>query len=92
MNWTFVEPTTPVKSGVKFCVCVKELLPWLMMPLQVLYVNENKSSGKMKASFSFGSGTLQGHLLVSFLSFSVALFVVALIILFHQPINSHSTM
>lgn len=73
MNWTFVEGTTPIKSGVKFCVCVKEFLPWLMMPLQVVYVKENKSSGKMKASFSFGSGTLQGHLLVSILSFSASL-------------------
>lgn len=73
MNWTFVEPTTPVKSGAKFCVCVKEFLPWLMMPLQVVYVNENKSSGKMKASFSFGSGTLQGHLLAGEERFSVEL-------------------
>ncbi|XP_021735483.1 UPF0548 protein At2g17695 isoform X3 [Chenopodium quinoa] len=73
MNWTFVEPTTPIKSGVKFCVCVKEFLPWLMMPLQVVYVNENKRSGKMKASFSFGSGTLQGHLLAGEERFSVEL-------------------
>lgn len=50
-----------------FCVCVKEFFPWLMMPLQVVYVSENKNS-KKGASFSFGSGTLQGHLLVSLLS------------------------
>ncbi|XP_074274101.1 UPF0548 protein At2g17695 [Silene latifolia] len=73
MNWTFVEPTTPIKSGAKFCVCVKEFLPWLMMPLQVVYVNENKSAAKVKSSFSFGSGTLQGHLLAGEERFSVEL-------------------
>lgn len=73
MSWTFVEPTTPIKSGVKFCVCVKEVLPWLMMPLQVVYVNENKRDGKVKASFSFGGGTLQGHLLAGEERFSVEL-------------------
>lgn len=80
MKWTFVEPNTPIKSGVKFCVCVKEFLPWLMMPLQVVYVNENKTSGKMKASYCFGSGTLQGHLLVSISFFSAAILVFSLLI------------
>lgn len=73
MSWTFVEPATPVKTGVKFCVCVKEFFPWLMMPLQIAYVIENKSTGKVKASFSFGSGTLQGHLLAGEERFSVQL-------------------
>lgn len=36
-----------------------------MMPLQMVYVNDKKKSGKINASFGFGSGTLQGHLLVS---------------------------
>ncbi|KAL9256927.1 RNA-binding protein CP29B, chloroplastic-like protein [Drosera capensis] len=54
---------TPIKTGVKFCVCVNEFLPWLMMPLQIAYVDEDKSA--KKASFSYGNGTLQGHLLVS---------------------------
>ncbi|GAB4833518.1 hypothetical protein Ancab_031762 [Ancistrocladus abbreviatus] len=71
MNWTFVNVTTPIRRGVKFCVCVKELLPWLVMPLQMVYVNENKSAEKSKASFSFGSGTLQGHLLAGEERFSV---------------------
>lgn len=65
LDWAFVDPKTPIRNGEKFCVCVKEFLPWLVMPLQVVYVNDNKSSGKAKASFSFGGGTLQGHLLVS---------------------------
>ncbi|KAL8137995.1 hypothetical protein V2J09_003996 [Rumex salicifolius] len=65
MPWTFVESTTPVKSGRKLCVCVKEFFPWLLMPLQILYVDEKKAAKRevIKASYSFGSGTLQGHLL-----------------------------
>lgn len=65
LEWAFVDPKTPIQSGVKFCACVKEFLPWLMMPLQVVYVNEEKKTNKVVASFGFGSGTLQGHLLVS---------------------------
>ncbi|KAH8508142.1 hypothetical protein H0E87_010323 [Populus deltoides] len=64
-DWGFVDSKTPIRSGVKFCVCVKEFLPWVMMPLQIVYVNESRSSKKDMASFCFGGGTLQGHLLVS---------------------------
>lgn len=45
-----------------------------MMPLQVVYVKENtraKTKKAVAASFGFGSGTLQGHLLVSTLFFRV---------------------
>lgn len=73
LNWTFVDPRTPVQNGVKFCVCVKEFLPWLMMPLQVVYVKENRNAKKAVASFGFGSGTLQGHLLAGEERFSVEL-------------------
>ncbi|KAG5623245.1 hypothetical protein H5410_008463 [Solanum commersonii] len=72
LNWAFVDPKAPIQSGTKFCVCVKEFFPWLMMPLQVVYVTENKNS-KKGASFSFGSGTLQGHLLAGEERFSIAL-------------------
>ncbi|KAK6258139.1 hypothetical protein SCA6_012613 [Theobroma cacao] len=67
LNWAFVDPKTPIQNGVKFCVCVKEFLPWVMMPLQVVYVKESKSAKTKKAvaSFGFGSGTLQGHLLIA---------------------------
>lgn len=65
LNWAFVDPKTPIQTGVKFCVCLKEFLPWVMMPLEVVYVKESKKSRKTMPSFSFGSGTLQGHLLVS---------------------------
>ncbi|KAG5549322.1 hypothetical protein RHGRI_014616 [Rhododendron griersonianum] len=36
-----------------------------MMPLQVVCVNEENKTKKAGASFGFGSGTLQGHVLVS---------------------------
>lgn len=65
LNWAFVDPKTPVQQGVKFCVCVKEFFPWIMMPLQVVYVNESRTKKNRMASFGFGSGTLGGHLLVS---------------------------
>lgn len=45
-----------------------------MMPLQVVYVNETKTSKKRRAaSFGFGSGTLHGHLLVT--TFSLILLI-----------------
>ncbi|KAL7192887.1 hypothetical protein ACSBR2_024658 [Camellia fascicularis] len=73
LDWSFVDPRTPIQSGVKFCVCVKEFFPWLMMPLQVVYVNENRNTKKAVASFGFGSGTLQGHLLAGEERFSIEL-------------------
>nr|GLL26239.1 UPF0548 protein At2g17695 [Ipomoea trifida] len=72
-DWTFVDPKTRIGVGEKFCVCVKEFFPWLVMPLQVVYVNETKKKGKGMASFGFGSGTLQGHLLAGEERFSIAL-------------------
>ncbi|GKV44158.1 hypothetical protein SLEP1_g51370 [Rubroshorea leprosula] len=73
LNWAFVDPKTPIRSGVKFCVCLKEFLPWVMMPLQVVYVKENRNAKKAVASFGFGSGTLQGHLLAGEERFSIEL-------------------
>ncbi|KAI9077335.1 hypothetical protein K1719_040648 [Acacia pycnantha] len=71
LNWAFVDPKTPVQQGVKFCACVKEFVPWLMMPLQVVYVNESRTKKNRNASFGFGSGTLGGHLLAGEERFSV---------------------
>ncbi|KAJ4847303.1 hypothetical protein Tsubulata_043584 [Turnera subulata] len=75
LNWAFVDPKTPIQNGLKFCVCVKEFVPWVMMPLQVVYVNESrnpkKSAKKGTSSFSFGGGTLQGHLLAGEERFSI---------------------
>ncbi|CAA6656050.1 unnamed protein product [Spirodela intermedia] len=88
LGWAFVEEETPVEKGTKFCVCVKEILPWMAMPLQIAYVADASSggesaglasgtgelrrpSGNSKASFSFGSGTLRGHLLAGEERFSV---------------------
>ncbi|XP_022741034.1 UPF0548 protein At2g17695 isoform X2 [Durio zibethinus] len=74
-SWAFVDPKTPIQNGVKFCVCLKEFLPWVMMPLQVVYVKENTSTKAKKsvACFGFGSGTLQGHLLAGEERFSIEL-------------------
>ncbi|KAK6128068.1 hypothetical protein DH2020_038196 [Rehmannia glutinosa] len=63
LNWAFVDPKTRIQSGAKFCVCAKEIFPWLVMPLEVVYVDESRNSNNALASFRFGSGTLQGHLL-----------------------------
>ncbi|KAG6513778.1 hypothetical protein ZIOFF_024115 [Zingiber officinale] len=67
LGWAFVNPKTPVEKGERFCVCVKEVIPWMMMPLQIAYVREDTGGLSLnKASFSFGSGTLRGHLLLEF--------------------------
>ncbi|XP_071707744.1 UPF0548 protein At2g17695 [Rutidosis leptorrhynchoides] len=70
LSWAFVDPKTPIEKGVKFCVCVKEFVPWLRMPLQIIYANETRSN-KTSASFGFGGGTLGGHLLSGEERFSV---------------------
>ncbi|XP_010531012.1 PREDICTED: UPF0548 protein At2g17695 isoform X2 [Tarenaya hassleriana] len=73
LDWAFVDPTIPVENGRKVCLCVKEMLPWVMLPLQVVYVDESRKSRKGPARFGFGSGTLQGHLLAGEERFSVEL-------------------
>ncbi|CAI0461676.1 unnamed protein product [Linum tenue] len=50
-NWEFVDPKTPVHSGVKLCFCVKEFVPWLMVPLQAVYVNDAKDLKKATPLF-----------------------------------------
>ncbi|KAI4346866.1 hypothetical protein L6164_007730 [Bauhinia variegata] len=70
-NWAFVDPKTPIQKGLRFCVCVEEFFPWLMMPLEVMYVNERSSAKNRLPSFGFGSGTLQGHLLAGEERFSI---------------------
>ena len=96
MNWAFVDPKTPIQQGAKFCICVKEFLPWLMMPLQVVYVNETKTAKNRGASFGFGSGTLQGHLLVTSLSlmldFLMHLGVCVFDIFINKAIEKHCTL
>ncbi|KAF0890221.1 hypothetical protein E2562_039259 [Oryza meyeriana var. granulata] len=76
LGWTNVEPDTPVKAGTRFCICYKELIPWVMLPLQIAYVTDGNvnSSGYGKGKiFAFGSSTLQGHLLAGEERFSVQL-------------------
>ncbi|KAG9442095.1 hypothetical protein H6P81_017949 [Aristolochia fimbriata] len=71
LNWAFVDPKTTIESGTKFCVCVKEILPWVALPLQVAYVDEKNTDKNLKANFGFGSGTLAGHLLAGEERFSI---------------------
>ncbi|TKV98723.1 hypothetical protein SEVIR_9G578300v4 [Setaria viridis] len=74
LGWANVEPDTPVKVGTRFCICYRELMPWVMLPLQIAYVSDGdgRSSDKSKGTmFAFGSGTLQGHLLAGEERFSV---------------------
>jgi len=59
-----VEPETVVKVGTRFCICYKEVIPWVMLPLQIAYVMDGSKSKGSRSMFAFGSGTLQGHLLV----------------------------
>uniref|UniRef100_A0A0E0K7M1 DUF1990 domain-containing protein n=1 Tax=Oryza punctata TaxID=4537 RepID=A0A0E0K7M1_ORYPU len=77
LGWANVEQDTPVKAGTRFCICYKELIPWVMLPLQIAYVtdgNGGNSSGNGKGGvFAFGSGTLQAHLLAGEERFSVQL-------------------
>ncbi|EMS51505.1 hypothetical protein TRIUR3_21389 [Triticum urartu] len=67
LGWAEAEPGTPVKIGARFCICYKEVVPWVMFPLQIAYVTDDKYNGGKRGKggvFAFGSGTLQGHLLV----------------------------
>lgn len=80
LNWAFVDPKTSIEVGTKFCICVKELLPWVMLPLQVSFVvNDSSSSvgrrGHKRATFGFGSGTLHGHLLASWILPTLSIFL-----------------
>uniref|UniRef100_A0A0D9Y0H8 DUF1990 domain-containing protein n=1 Tax=Leersia perrieri TaxID=77586 RepID=A0A0D9Y0H8_9ORYZ len=78
LGWANVEPDTPVKAGTRFCICYKELIPWVMLPLQIAYVTDDSNrnspgNGKGGSSFAYGSGTLQGHMLAGEERFSVQL-------------------
>ncbi|KAF0890219.1 hypothetical protein E2562_039257 [Oryza meyeriana var. granulata] len=46
-RWANVEPDTPVKAGTRFCICYNELIPWVLLPLQIAYVTDGNvnSSG-----------------------------------------------
>jgi len=70
LGWANVEPETVVKVGTRFCICYKEVIPWVMLPLQIAYVMDGSKS-KGSSMFAFGSGTLQGHLLAGEERFSV---------------------
>ena len=68
LPWAFVDASTPITEGSKFCVCAHEVVAWLMNPLQVLYVDSKSPSSvdqkHQQAAFAYASGTLHGHMLV----------------------------
>ncbi|GLJ24874.1 hypothetical protein SUGI_0475720 [Cryptomeria japonica] len=55
LRWAWVESSTCIKVGQKFCVCSQELVPWILMPLQILYVNDHKSSNDIHPSPSYNT-------------------------------------
>lgn len=67
LPWASVDASTPITEGSKFCVCVHEVVAWVMNPLQVLYVDSKPPSSvdrkHQQATFAYGSGTLHGHML-----------------------------
>ncbi|KAI4325785.1 hypothetical protein MLD38_031152 [Melastoma candidum] len=73
LKWAFVDSSTQIQNGVRFCVCAKEFIPWFVMPLEVVYVTENRNKKKGIALYRFGSGTLRGHLLAGEERFSIEL-------------------
>eukprot|EP01018_Ginkgo_biloba_P019481 Gb_00854 [translate_table: standard] len=50
LKWASVDSGTCIKAGERFCVCTQELVPWVMLPLEILYVNDHKTSNDMHAS------------------------------------------
>ncbi|KAH9307995.1 hypothetical protein KI387_035906, partial [Taxus chinensis] len=44
LKWASVDSNTCMKIGERFCVCTQELVPWVLMPLQILYVNDHRNS------------------------------------------------
>lgn len=73
LKWAFVDPNSPIHVGAKFCVCYKAIVPWILMPLEVIYVDDSRNPKNAMASFSFGSGTLKGHLLGGEERFSITM-------------------
>ncbi|KAL6847585.1 hypothetical protein ACP4OV_022611 [Aristida adscensionis] len=75
VGWASVEAGTPVAAGTRFCICYREVVPWVMLPLQIAYVTDGDGDGDgaKSGTFAFGSGTLQGHLLAGEERFSVEL-------------------
>lgn len=69
LGWTFVNPKPPIRAGMGFCVSARAILFWTCNPLQIIYVNSTKKNGMHH--YSFGSGTLKGHLIQGEERFSV---------------------
>jgi len=67
LGWTEVDEATRVRKGQKVCVMIQPFpRVWLLNPLEITYVSEEK-----KKSYSFAHTTLQGHLLAGEEKFTV---------------------
>ena len=67
LGWTEVDEATRVRKGQKVCVMIQPFPKvWLLNPLEITYVSEEK-----KKSYSFAHTTLQGHLLAGEEKFTV---------------------
>jgi len=75
LGWTSVSPDIPIKKGADVCLCANLLGLWIMNPLKTVYVETRRTKapllnlvpvlpiGYTSSSFSYGEGTMQGHLL-----------------------------
>ena len=67
LGWTEVDEATRVRKGQKVCVLIQPFpRVWLLNPLEITYVSEEK-----KKSYSFAHTTLQGHVLAGEEKFTV---------------------
>ena len=67
LGWTEVDEATRVRKGQKVCVMIQPFpRVWLLNPLEITYVSEEK-----KKSYSFAHTTLQGHVLAGEEKFTV---------------------
>ncbi|XP_024540154.1 UPF0548 protein At2g17695 isoform X2 [Selaginella moellendorffii] len=73
LGWAFVPRETPIERGQGFNVCSKEGLFWIVNPLRLRYIRDDREQARKnnKIVYAFGSGTLQGHLLAGEERFSV---------------------
>eukprot|EP00252_Welwitschia_mirabilis_P025074 TRINITY_DN7697_c0_g1_i3.p1 TRINITY_DN7697_c0_g1~~TRINITY_DN7697_c0_g1_i3.p1 ORF type:complete len:229 (+),score=23.78 TRINITY_DN7697_c0_g1_i3:122-808(+) len=60
LKWAFVESRTCVKPAERFCVCTRELCSWLLMPLEILYVNDYGTCSSNEISKSHLSSPSRG--------------------------------
>eukprot|EP00210_Caulerpa_lentillifera_P000790 g765.t1 len=63
LDWAKVDPETPLFLNYAFCNSIKVLVPWMMNPLRVEYIDDVKVNVNGGRSFAYGMTTLHGHML-----------------------------